>query len=79
VFGKGSVTYADGKLYCRAEGSGEVALVEANPKEFVELGRFTPPDRTSSEAWTQPVVANGKLYIRDQDTLFAYNVKAAGS
>jgi len=77
-FGKGSITYAEGRLYCRSESTGAVALAEANPKEYVELGRFTQPDRTSSEAWTQPVVANGRLYIRDQDTLFSYDVKARG-
>jgi outer membrane protein assembly factor BamB len=79
LFGKGSVTYADGRLYCRAEGSGAVALVVANPKQYVELGRFEQPGRTSEPAWTQPVVANGRLYIRDQDTLLAYNVKAAST
>ena len=75
--GKGSIVYADGRLYCRNEGrEGTVYLVEANPKEYVERGRFNQPDRTKEQAWPHPVVANGKLYIRDQDVLLCYDVKA---
>ncbi|HEY1191747.1 MAG TPA: PQQ-binding-like beta-propeller repeat protein [Gemmata sp.] len=74
---KGSVTFADGLLYCRAEGGkGTIVLAEANPKKFVEKGRFDQPDRTKLNAWAHPVVANGKLYIRDQELLLCYNVKA---
>jgi outer membrane protein assembly factor BamB len=72
---KGSVAAADGRLYYRTE-AGVVLLVEPNPKEYVERGRFTQPDRSRSPAWAHPVVANGKLYIRDQDALFCYDVKA---
>lgn len=74
---KGSLTYADGHLYCRAEGGkGTVVLVEANPKKFVEKGRFEQPDRSKLNAWAHPVVANGKLYVRDQELLLCYDVKA---
>jgi outer membrane protein assembly factor BamB len=72
---KGSVAFADGRLYYRTE-TGAVLLIEPNPKEYVERGRFTQPDRTRQPAWAHPVVANGKLYIRDQDLLFCYDVKA---
>ena len=73
--GKGSVSAADGMLYFRTEGSGRMTLAEANPKEFVEKGTFTPPDRSKSNAWAHPVIANGKLYLRDQDVLQCYDVK----
>ncbi len=73
--GKGSVALADGRLYYRTE-SGTVLLIEPNPKEYVERGRFQQPDRSRSPAWAHPVVANGKLYIRDQDLLLCYDVKA---
>ncbi len=72
---KGSLTLADGRIYYRTE-EGVVVLIETNSKEYIERGRFDQPDRTRSPAWTHPVVANGKLYIRDQDTLFCYDVKA---
>jgi outer membrane protein assembly factor BamB len=72
--GKGSIASADGRLYYRNEG-GPVLLAEVNPEKYVELGRFEPPLKSGSPAWPHPVIANGKLYIRDQQYLFCYDVK----
>ncbi|PQO39556.1 serine/threonine protein kinase [Bremerella cremea] len=72
---KGSLAMADGRLYLRSE-EGPILLIEPNKEEFVEKGRFDQPDRTSKPAWAHPVIANGKLYIRDQGTLYCYDVKA---
>jgi outer membrane protein assembly factor BamB len=82
-FGKGSLTYADGHLYCYTEDGGKVALVEANPKgKWNVTGRFTIPQRSKknrpNKTWTHPVVANGKLYLRDQELLFCYDIKDGG-
>lgn len=74
--GKGSVTFADGQIYCRNQDSGKVFLVEANPKEYVETGVLTQPDRSKKNAWAYPVIANGKLYLRDQDIMLCYDIKA---
>jgi outer membrane protein assembly factor BamB len=71
--GKGSIAYADGHLYYRNE-RGPMFLVEATPEKYVERGRFDPPDRSSQSAWPHPVLANGKLYLRDQDVLQCYDV-----
>jgi outer membrane protein assembly factor BamB len=78
--GAGSVCFADGCLYLHGE-NGEVALVEATPSGYHEKGRFTPaegPDRGHSAAWTYPVVANSRLYIRDLSSIWCYDVSAAG-
>jgi len=75
--GKGSVTYADGRLYARSE-RGPVALVEANPEAYVEKGRFSQPDYSGKTTWPYPVVANGKLYLRDHDNLLCFNVADGG-
>lgn len=72
--GKGSVTYADGHIYHRGE-DGTICLVEANP-ELKEKGRFKQPERSGQPAWAYPVVVGGKLYIRDWDNMFCYDVKA---
>jgi alcohol dehydrogenase (cytochrome c) len=72
---KGSVAFADGRIYYRTE-EGPIVLIEPSRKEYLERGRFNQPDRTDKPAWAHPVIANGKLYIRDQDTLFCYDVKA---
>ena len=72
---KGSITFADGRLYYFTE-KGTMLLIEPNREEYIECGRFDQPDRSKSPAWTHPIIANGKLYVRDQDLLFCYDVKA---
>jgi outer membrane protein assembly factor BamB len=72
---KGSVAFADGRIYYRTE-KGVVLLIEPSPKEYIERGRFEQPDRTRLPAWAHPVIANGKLYVRDQDLLLCYDLKA---
>jgi outer membrane protein assembly factor BamB len=75
--GAASLCAAEGLLYLHGE-NGEVALVEASPEAYREKGRFTPPDqpeRGRSKAWTYPVVANGKLYVRDLASVWCYDVK----
>lgn len=74
--GKGSVVFADGRLYCRQEdGKGTIALIEASPAGYKEHGRLDQPERSDKNSWAHPVVANGRLFIRDQDRLFAFDVK----
>jgi len=71
---KGSLAMADGRLYLRAE-SGTMILIEPNREKYIERGRFEQPERTREQAWPHPVIANGKLYLRDQDLLLCYDVK----
>ena len=71
--GKGSLVYADGRLYCFSE-QGVMGLVEATPTGYVEKGRFRI-QQGELPTWTHPVVAGGRLYIRDQDTIYAYDVR----
>jgi outer membrane protein assembly factor BamB len=74
-----SLCHADDRLYLHGE-NGEVALVEPSPESYREKGRFTPPDqpkRTNpmEKAWAYPVVANGRLYLRDHGSLWCYDVR----
>jgi outer membrane protein assembly factor BamB len=71
--GKGSLVYADGNLYCFSE-NGVVGLVEATPTGYKEKGRFRI-QQDSLPTWTHPVVAGGRLYLRDQDTIYAFDVR----
>jgi outer membrane protein assembly factor BamB len=71
---KGSLTMADERLYLRTE-QGEMILIEPNRERYVERGRFGQPERTREPAWTHPVITNGKLYVRDQDSLFCYDIE----
>ena len=72
--GKGSVTYADGHLYLQGEGN-VVGLAEASPTAYKEKGRFEIPDK-GQRSWAHPVISDGRLYVRNQDTLLVYEIKA---
>lgn len=72
---KGGLAMADGLLYLRTE-EGTILLIEPSRNEYIELGRFEQPDRTDKPAWAHPVIANGKLYIRDHDLLLCYDISA---
>ena len=79
-----SVSSAEGLLYLH-EWSGDLALVEATPEGYREKGRFTAPNQPKKKkagqfaesAYSYPVIANGRLYIRDLETLWAYDIKAS--
>jgi outer membrane protein assembly factor BamB len=73
--GSTAILYADGMLYCRYQ-DGRLCLVEANPKEYKLVSRFTLPDRSNHPSWPHPVIANGRLYIRDQDKMVVFDVRA---
>jgi outer membrane protein assembly factor BamB len=75
TLGRCMYTVADGMLIVR-EQKGPVSLLPADPKAFGLVSNFTPsrPDK-GAPAWTFPVVANGRLYIRDYDTLLCYNIR----
>jgi len=70
--GSAAITFADGKLYLRYQ-NGLMVLVQATPTEYKELGSFEIPG-VSKPSWAHPVVSGGKLYLREQDTLYCYDV-----
>ncbi|HVS12818.1 MAG TPA: PQQ-binding-like beta-propeller repeat protein [Thermoanaerobaculia bacterium] len=72
--GKGSVIYGDGRLYLLSE-RGTVALAEATREGYHEHGRFELP-RGSAPTWSHPILHQGRLILRDQDTMYGYDVAA---
>jgi outer membrane protein assembly factor BamB len=72
--GKGSVTYADGNLYIQSENN-VFGLAEASPSGYREKGRFSFVDK-GLPSWAHPVISDGRLYVRNQDTLTVYDIKA---
>jgi outer membrane protein assembly factor BamB len=74
--GKCSVLYADGMLFCRDE-NGTVSLVRARPQGFELKGEFDPPDQSGQKTWPHLVIAHGQMYVRDQDVLLCYDVRAS--
>ena len=83
ALGAASLCVADGRIYLHAE-NGDVALVEVSGEGYHEKGRFTPPElpKRSSDmekAWAYPVVAQGRLYVRDLNSLWCYDVRNAAA
>jgi outer membrane protein assembly factor BamB len=72
--GKGSVIFGDGRLYLMSE-RGTVALAEASREAYREHGRFQLP-RGSQPTWSHPILHRGRLILRDQDTMYVYDVAA---
>ncbi|HTN77628.1 MAG TPA: PQQ-binding-like beta-propeller repeat protein, partial [Pirellulaceae bacterium] len=72
--GSAAISYADGQLYFRYE-DGTMALVEANPTEYKLNGKFKLLTHHGN-SWPHPVIAGGKLYLRDQGTLLVYDIQA---
>jgi outer membrane protein assembly factor BamB len=73
--GKGSLVYADGDLYLLSE-DGVVGLAEATPAGYREKSRFEMPRASSRPSWAHPAIAGGRLYLRDQDVLLSYDIRA---
>ena len=80
ALGKGAIAYADNRFYCLGEGDGRVVLIEATPQGWKPHGEFTITPQTEQrnpkgKVWTHPVISNGKLYLRDQELIFCYDIK----
>ncbi len=71
--GSAAVVYADGQLYFRYQ-NGVVALIEASNRGYNLKGTFEIPG-AGGDSWAHPVVANGRLYLREQDTLWVYDLR----
>lgn len=80
AIGSGNAVLVDGKVIALAEDTGEVALIDPSGSSYKELSKFTLPKESSirksgGRRWTHPVVANGKLYVRDQELLFCFDLR----
>jgi outer membrane protein assembly factor BamB len=74
------VTFADGHFYCLGQVTGTLVRLKASTAKYEEAGQFTIPKRTtrpsqSGQAWTHPVVAHGRLFLRDQELMFCYDLR----
>lgn len=71
--GKGSLTLAEGNLYLLSE-NGVMGLASATPEAYKEKSRFAIP-RGSYNTWTPPVISDGRMYLREQDNLYCFDIK----
>lgn len=77
----GSMTSADGRIYCYSEDDGTTVLIEASSTGWLEAGRFRIPQASTlrkprGKIWTPPVISGGRLFVRDQELLYCYDVQA---
>jgi outer membrane protein assembly factor BamB len=70
--GSAAVLEADGNLYFRYD-SGTMALIEANPKQYVLKGKFKTAVHNGND-WAHPVVVDRQLFLRDQNALLCYDI-----
>jgi outer membrane protein assembly factor BamB len=76
---KGNCIFAENLLYCQGE-NGKIGLINPSPEGYKEVSRFEIQESgkswgPSGSMWTVPTVANGRLYLRDQDNLYAYDIR----
>jgi outer membrane protein assembly factor BamB len=76
-FGLGGYALADGKFYVVEGDTGVVRMLDAEADEYRELGRVEALD--GPEAWAPPVIAHGKLLVRDLDTLACLDISATAA
>lgn len=81
---KGSIAYADGQFYTYGESKGDLVRIKATPEGWEETGRFTIPATSTirpkqGKVWAHPVIANGKLYLRDYELLYCYDLPKSGA
>ncbi|OWK34878.1 PQQ-binding-like beta-propeller repeat protein [Fimbriiglobus ruber] len=72
--GSAAIAYADGMLYFRYE-NGTIVLIKADPEHFKLVSSFKIPEPSGKASWPHPTIANGRLFIRDQDKLHCFNLK----
>lgn len=77
--GNGSIAMAaaDGRLYMHYA-NGQMVLAKAEPGEYVEVGSFSVPNSGDRPSWAQPVILDGKLYLREQNTILCYDIREKG-
>jgi len=79
TLGKGAIGYAEGHLYCQDEKTGKVMLVPATPNGWnvvgeLEVSPLSENRKPSGRIWVHPTIANGKMYLRDQEMIYCYDI-----
>ena len=70
-FGKGSITMADGHLFILSD-KGKLCLARPSPQDYQEINSF---QALAGKCWTVPVIANGRLYVRNEEILRCFDLR----
>jgi outer membrane protein assembly factor BamB len=71
-----SVIAADGNLYLHFA-NGTIALAKATPEDYKVISSFKVPHTGIRLGWAHPIIADGKLFVRDENYIWCYDLKAA--
>jgi len=71
-YGKGALMAADGKLILWGQ-NGLLGLAEISPEAFKQITSFQALG--GKNTWASPVLANGRIYVRNLDTMAGFDVK----
>ena len=71
--GKGSIITADGMLYCFDERRGMMGLVR--PGQSFDVVSEFKIQKGSGPYWAHPTIADGILYVRHGEAMYAYKLK----
>lgn len=69
-----AIAAADGHLYLRYQ-DGIMALAKADPSGFAEVSSFQIPGSGDRPSWAHPVILDGRLYLREGDTILCYDIQ----
>jgi hypothetical protein len=80
ALGQGAIGYADSRFYLVDQSEGNVVLIDASPEGWNERGRFKLEPQSANRSprggiWVHPVIVDGKLFLRDQEYVYCYDVK----
>ena len=56
-----------------------MVLAKAEPQDYVEVGSFTVPGSGERPSWAHPVIADGRLYLRENNMLLCYDIREGKS
>jgi outer membrane protein assembly factor BamB len=62
------------RLYFRFS-DGLMVLADATPEGYKEKGKFNQPERSKFPASSVPVISHGRLFLRDQNFLYCYDLR----
>ena len=71
-YGKGALMVADGKLILYSQ-NGKLGIAEASSTGFKQLASFQA--LKGDNTWANPVLANGRIYVRSLDAVAAFDVR----
>ena len=69
-------------MFCLTEDNGTVVLAEASPVGWKDHSRFVLAPQSEhrtlkAKVWTPPVIAHGRLYLRDQEILWCSKMRTS--